>query len=290
MPTPPPVPASQRYPVQLRDFLTYLNQPQDPSQVITTPDPNNPGNYIVTDRNLDAASVTRDLHTEIMSMESIIGVKPFTVPTQNTMGQSVVWLHNNKSPGHADPNYYNNVPPLPPPSHNHVHHDSGSNTADDHLQYVRADGSRGFSAPVTAPAATKTTQLITLNQARNAGLNGSQVEAIIQADLAATSDHPITGPHPGRYRMTGGVFYGPTDVYGNIWLPFGANFSHLVTFVFMKMPFPGGSMLGWYAFQYMEDQLIMLSLNPQGATIQFIEDIAVDRQALVSLCWMAVGY
>lgn len=289
MPTPPPVPAAQRYPVAIRDFLTYQNQPGDSGHMLTSPDPNNPGNFIVTDLTLDAASVTRDLQTEILSLEKIIGVRPYMVPQQPTMGKSVLWLNGNKSPGHADPNNHNNINPTPAPSHNHAHKSSMSLNADDHPQYVRVDGTRGFYNPVNGHPATASTHMVTLTQARAAGLTAAQVESIIQTSLARTSDHPITGPTAGRYRMTGGQFYGPSDVNGNIFLNFGANFSRLVTFVFMKMPFPGGSMLGWGTFQYMEDQLILLALSPAGATIQFLEDIVVDRQAAVSLCWMAVG-
>ena len=286
MATPPPVDSSQRYPVALRDFCTYQNQPGDSNHMMVTPNPQ--GGTITTDLTLDAAAVTRDVQTEIISLEKTIGTRPFLVPTQPNLGKSVQWLFNNKSPGRVD--YRNSIPPLPPPSHNHAHHMSLDNNADDHPQYMRVDGTRAFANPVTAPPAVATNQLITLAQARTAGLNSTQVEQIIQSQMSYWAQFTLTGPRPGRCKMTGGMAQGYTDGNGNLYVSFApAGFSTLLTFVYMKLPFPGESMLGWYAYQYMEDQLVLLSMDARGAWIQFIEDIRVDRQALVCLSWMAVG-
>lgn len=288
MPTPPPVDSTQRYPIALRDFMTYQNQPGDSNHIVNTPNPGPGGGMITTDLTIDAAAVTRDIETEVVSLEKTIGAKPFLVPQQTTLGKSVVWLYNNKSPGKVDAR--NSVNPLPMPSHNHPHPLSTDLSSDDHDQYVRVDGARGFNNPVTAPPATSSGHLITLAQARGAGLTAPQVESVIQAQLAADAAYTVTAFGGGRFRMAGGWYYGYTNVNGDIYVDFGpAGFSQLMTFVYMKMPYPGESMLGWYQYQYVEDQLILLSMNQAGAWIQFIEDIRVDRQALVSMTWMAVG-
>ena len=276
MPTPPPVPATQRYPIQIRDFVTYQNQPQDGTKFWVAQ--NTDGTTTTTDLTLDAATVTRDLHTEIVSLEQTIGQKPFLCPSTNTVGGSIRWLYSNKSDA----------------THSHLHRTSTSLGADDHPQYMRVDGTRKFTAPVTAPGAANGNDLINLSQARTAGLNSSQVQGIINSTLAAqkfvSGEANLTGPDGRRWKMAGGVAQGYTDINGNLWVDLTpARFAQIRSFIYMKMPFPGGSMLGWYAYQYMEDQLILQGLSVQGALIQFIEDIRVDRQALVCMCWMALG-
>jgi len=279
IPTPPPVPASQRYPVQIRNFVSYADQPPDPNDPKKTFTVSNPdGTTTAIDLTLDSAIVTRDLHTEIVSMEQTVGQKPFLVG--GTMGSSIQFLHQNKATI----------------GHNHLHQAMYMiHVGDDHPQYMTVDGSKAFTAPVTAPGAVAGTHLINLSQAKVAGLNRTQVEAIIQsqlkAKLANLGDDFVRGPVPGqRWKMTGGFTTGYTDENGNIWVDFTpARFSEIISFIYMKNPFPGGSMLGWYAYQYMEDQLVLLGLSPQGAMIQFIEDIRVDRQALVALTWIALG-
>lgn len=291
MPVPPPVPAAQRYPLALRDFLTYEDQPGGSDNPVTTPNPYPPPPTVTTDLTLDAAAVTRDLITEILSLESTIGIRPFTVPGQLTLGGSVVWLFNNKSPGRADP-ATGNIPPTPPPSHNHDHTKLSALTHDDHPQYMLVNGARPFTSPVTASRAQAGTQLITLFQAKAAGLNSTQVETIIQETLAAHKDSTegvITGPDSRRWKMTGGQVMGFTDINGNIFINFApARFSGILTLVLMRMPYPLPSYWG-YGYQYEEDQLILQTLTTAGAWIQFREDIIVDRQAWVCFNWLALG-
>jgi len=276
MPVPPPVPAAQRYPLAIRDFVTYQNQPQDGTKIFVAQNPD--GTTTTIDLTLDSATVTRDLHTEIISLEQTIGAKPFMVPTTNTVGGSIRWLYGNKSDI----------------IHSHLHRTSTALGADDHPQYMRVDGTRRFTAPVTAPGATKGNDLINLSQAKTAGLNSSQVQGIINSTLAAqkfvSGEANLTGPDGRRWKMAGGMAQGYTDINGNLTVDLTpARFSGIRSFIYCKMPFPGGSMLGWYAYQYMEDQLVLLGLSNTTAIIQFIEDIRVDRQALVCMCWMALG-
>jgi len=290
MPVPPPVAASQRYPLAIRDFVKYQNQPQDGTKVFIIQNPD--GTTTTVDLTLDSDVVTKDLHAEITSLEKTVGAPTFLVPKTTDLGSSIRWLYYNKSTGRVDARRVIAPPPLP--SHNHYHQTARGRPADDHPQSMRVDGSRHFTAPVSAPSAAAAHQLITLSQAKTAGINSYQVEKIINSTLADqkldANDNNITGPDNRKWKMAGGVAQGYTDINGSLWVDLtSARFSELGTFVYMKMPFPGESMLGWYAYQYMEDQLVLLSMDARGAWIQFIEDIRVDRQALVCLCWMALG-
>jgi hypothetical protein len=307
MPAIPPVDATHRYPVTIRDFVKYMDQPQDGTKVFVTQNPD--GTTTTTDLTLDAAIVTKDLHTEIISMEQTIGAPPFLVPKTISLSGSIQWLFANKAWGRVDARGAITPPPVKlttgpgdrtgsapqsPPMHTHEHRTTTKLTADDHPQYMRVDGTRAFTAPVTAPAATAANDLINLSQAKNAGLTATQVSSIIQQTLAAQKlvpgEHNITGPDSRRWKMAGGVAQGYTDGNGNLWVDLTpARFAGILSFMWMKMPFPGGSMLGWYAYQYMEDQLILQALSNEGAMVQFIEDIRVDRSALVCMCWMALG-
>jgi hypothetical protein len=276
VPVPPPVPASSRYPLAIRDFVTYLDQPGGAGRYLIVQ--NSDGTTTTIDLTLDSAVVTKDVQTEIVSLEQTIGTKPFMTPGASTVGASIQYLYNYM----ADR------------THNHRHFMSKSLTADDHPQYMPVNGSRAFRAPVTAPGAKTANELINLSQAKIAGLTYTQVQATINNTLAAQKlvpgEHNITGPDNRRWKMAGGVAQGYTDGNGNLWVDLSpAKFNGILSFNYMKMPFPGGSMLGWYAYQYMEDQLVLMALSNSGAMIQFIEDIAVDRQALVCMCWIALG-
>jgi hypothetical protein len=262
------MPAS--YPTSLKTFTTYQNQPGPDSLV------------------LDVARITNEIHDEVVAIETTMGPRPFLPPGQKSLGQSVQYLYYNKAPGHVGAN--NVIDPTQLPTHEHPHAQTTGRNADDHAQYVPASGARGFTAPISGHPSTSGNHLITWSQAVGSGLTAAQVQSIISTDLASSSDYPCTGPSAGRYKMTGGQYYGPTDGNGNVWIDFSpARFSRLVSFVYMKRPFPGESLLGWYTYQYIEDQLILLSLSTAGATVQFIEDIAVDRSALVCMTWMALG-
>lgn len=295
-PTPPPVDASQRYPFWIREFVTYKDQPAGiAGDGVTITDPTKvyvAGDGTLTDLTLDSAVVTKDLQTEITSLEQTIGAPAYLVPKTTSLGASIQWLYTHKSTGQVDSR--GAIMPPPAPTHSHLHQASTALNADDHPMYMRVDGGRAFSAPVTAPAATNAHQLINLSQAKVAGLNSSQVQTIINQTLAAQKLVPgeagVTGPDGRRWKLAGGVAQGYTDVNGNLWVDLTpCQFSGILSFIFMKMPFPGLSMLGWYNYQYMEDQLLLLGLSTQGALIQFIEDIRVDRQATVCMCWIALG-
>lgn len=280
------------YPVAIKSFLTYVNQPSSPATIV--PDPDHPGQTppATVDLTLIRGKVTNEIHDEVIAVEKTMGItgpKPTVIPGTTTMGAEIKYLLNNKSAGQIDP-ANKAIYITTTPTHNHAHNQISGRPADDHKQYIRVDGTRAFTSPVNGRNATGSHHLVTLAQGQGAGLTHAQVQSIIQTQLTSSVNHPMRGPGPGRYRMTGGFYTGNTDIHGNAYIDFSyARFSRLISFVFMKNPFPGGSMLGYYAFQYMEDQLVLLSLSPEGATIQFIEDIVVDRQALIGMTWMALG-
>lgn len=282
------MPAS--YPTSIKSFLTYHDQPSNPSLIV--PDPDNPNGTV--DLTIDRAKITNEIHDEIIAVEKTVGVTGASVtvvPGTTNLGGEINFLYNNKSSGRADP-ISGAIYPLPPPSHNHLHA-SLDNLGDDvHPQYIRTDGARGFTAPVSAPNAAASNQLATLGQAESFGyLTAPQVVSSIQTEIHRKSPYPMTGPIAQRaFRIAGGFYYGPSDDNGNVWIDYSrANFAGILTFIFMKNAFPGESMLGWYTFQYPEDQIILLSVANNGAMVQFVEDIVVDRRALVALTWMVLG-
>lgn len=273
------------YPISVKSFLTYQDQPGSNNIV---PDPDHPGQTV--DLTIDRAKITNEIHDEVIAVEKTIGIPALAIiPGLRTYGSELNFLYNNKSSGIVDPTN-NAIYPLPPPSHNHTHAYLAGNDADVHPQYMRVDGARSFSAPVSSPNAAGGHQLATLAQAQAPGyLNSAQVAAAVDSVVDSVAPYPMKGPAPQRYRMTGGHFSGITDANGNVRIDYSAaRFSGVLTFVYMKNPFPGGSAYG-YVYQYEEDQLVLQEIDNNGAWIQFIEDIVVDRQALVSMTWMAVG-
>lgn len=275
------------YPTSIKSFLTYQDQPGSNNIV---PDPSNPAKTI--DLTIDRAGITNQIQDEVVAIEKtigIVGTGVTVIPNTHTLGSEINALFNGKSNGRVDPSN-NAIYPLPPPSHNHTHVELTGNSADVHPQYVRVDGTRGFSAPVLGQWGTALNHLCPLGQAQHVGwLTSPQVNFVVFTTVAAASSNVVRGPAAQRYRMTGGVFNGRTDENGVIFLDYSAaQFSGVLTVVYMKMPFPGASAYG-YTYQYEEDQLLMLAISNQGVLIQFTEDIVVDRQANVALCWMAVG-
>jgi hypothetical protein len=275
------------YPVSIKSFLTYQDQPGNTNKIV--PDPDKPPPATV-DLTIDRAKATDEIHDEVIAMEKTVGTgyKNTFIPGTRSMGAEVQAIFNDKANGHVDP-ANNAIYPIPP-WHNHGHRELSGNDKDVHPQYMRVDATRGFSAPVSGQWATAGNHLVPLNQIKSAGwLTYPQVEFVIYTTVAGSSAHPMVGPDPQRYRMTGGYFWGRTDSNGMVRIDYSAaQFRGVLTFVFMKMPFPGPSAYG-YTYQYEEDQLILIEIDNNGSWIQFSEDIVVDRQAWVSMTWMVVG-
>jgi hypothetical protein len=278
------------YPVSIKSFLTYHDQPSNPSLIV--PDPDKPGSTV--DLTIDRAKITDEIHDEVVAMESTIGIGiPLATPGAVTIGSEITYLFQNLSPGQADP-ITHVVYPLPPPSHNHIHDQLGGNDADVHPQYMRVDGTRSFGAAVSGQPATAMNDLATLGQAQGQGwLNYTQAETVINNQVLTEAPYPMISTHdfPGyqRYHMTGGLLAGYTDSNGLIRIDYSrANFRGIASIVFMKLPYPGSSAYG-YTYRYEEDQLILWEIDNSGAWIRFSEDIVVDRQAWVALTWMVLG-
>jgi hypothetical protein len=285
------------YPVSIKSFLTYQDQPPGSTSVIAPDDPTNPTPGTPYDLTIDRAYITNEIHSEVLAMEQNIGVganATIVVPGITTMGGEINFLYNNKANGRVDPSN-NAIYASVTPTHNHTHAELRNLDADDHTQYVLVDGARGFSAPVAGVPAAASNQLMTLGQLLSQGwLNSAQAQYVIDEQiLAETGGYPVRGPapqpYPWRYRMTGGYFWGQTDESGLIRIDYSAAaFIGILSIVYMKMPFPGVSVYG-YVYQYEEDQLMLIEIDNSGCTIQFTEDIVIDRQAWVSMCWMVVG-
>jgi hypothetical protein len=280
------------YPTSIKSFLTYQDQPPGPTSIV--PDPTNPGATV--DLTIDRAKATNEIHDEVIAMETAIGLgtqATIVIPGTRTMGAEINALYNGKAWGRVDPNN-NAIYPNVMPTHNHPHNQLSGKNADDHPQYMRVDGTRGFTNPVNGQWATAMNDLVTLAQVESAGyLNYNQVQSVIEETILAETPYPVRGPYPQpwpqRYRMTGGVSSGYTDSNGMLRVDYSdANFVGVLTFVYMKLPFPGRSAYG-YVYQYEEDQLVLFEVDNQGAWIIFTEDIVVDRQAWVAMVWMVVG-
>jgi hypothetical protein len=252
------MPAS--YPTSLASFLVYQDQPGDANHLLIDG----------TDLTIDSGHATNQLHDEIIAIEQTIGVRPFKVPSTTSIGASVIWLYQNKA-GIV---------------HSHYHGYLSNLGSDDHPQYAPTNAVRGFDAPITSPPARDGNQLINLDQIQGQGVTAAEMLALVEAEL---SPNTIRGLPGQALRIQGGQTWGYSDENGNLWVPFNPPFSALISFVYMKLPFPGESMLGWYTYQYIEDQLVLLALDNSGALIQFIEDIRVDARALVALSWTALG-
>jgi hypothetical protein len=287
------MPAS--YPASIKSFLTYQDQPGQPGHIVS--DPEKPGQLppATVDLTIDRARITNEIHEEIIAMEQNLGLRSDWGKYYGlSIGKNIDALFNGKANGHPDPTN-NAIYPLPPPSHNHIHAELSNKNADDHPQYMRVDGARGFTQPVAGQWATALNHLVPLAQAQSANfVTYNQVEFLIWTTVSENCPYPIAGPQwtAQRYRMTGGVTSGYTNSNGMLRVDYSAaNFGGILTFVFMKMPFPGGSIAypGAYTYRYEEDQLLLYEVDNNGAWITFQEDLTVDRQALVALCWIVMG-
>ena len=280
------------YPLSLKSFLTVQDQPGTNPIV---PDPDKPGSTV--DLTIDRARITDEIHDEIIAIEQAIGPtgggnSVTVIPGTTTLGAEINALFNGKSPGRIDPSN-NAIYPLPTPSHNHFHSQLSGLDADDHTQYMRVDGARGFNSPVSGQPGSAMNHLATLGQVQGMEyLNYNQVEFVVYTTVRSEANYPCVGfapqVSPLRYRMTGGYFSGRTDSNGLVRVDYSAaGFIGILTFVYMKMPYTGSN--SGYIYQYEDDQLLLQTVDNQGSWLQFAEGITVDRQANVALSWMVVG-
>jgi hypothetical protein len=255
------------YPGSIKSFIVYQDQP-------------GPDNVTI-----DYAYITNEIHDEIIAVENTIGARPFTIPPAQSIGDSISALYHDTAPI----------------NHGHSHSDLINLTSDDHVQYVRTDGTRGFSQPVSSPQAWSANQLLRYDQITNAGITAATFLNQLNGWFSALG-HQVTGaggtlpqwlwgapPRTFGWKVTAGISLGYTDANGNLFVSFAGAFQYMVlSFSFLRLPIPGGSHFG-YVYQYMEDQLLVRGISNRGAMVEFIEDIAIDKQAWVGVSWIALG-
>jgi hypothetical protein len=248
------------YPISIKTFITY----EDQHGPITGP----------SDPSIIYAYITNEIHDEVIAVEKVMGLHPFTSPGETTLGGTLKDIFQTKAPR----------------VHTHSHNFMLNRGADDHPQYVRTDGTRGFSPnPVGGVPGWYGNQLITLGQMTQMQNNGQMMTTPGLEWLVGVMESQFGYTCPGPWTITGGQSYGYTDQNGYLNVNFGGAFrSGILSFVYMRLPMPGGSHYG-YTYRFVEDQLLLRNLTRFGATIQFAEDVSVDRSAWVALSWIAIG-
>lgn len=227
---------------------------------------------------IDFAANTNELHDEVVAIESLLGTMPFSGTPYTTLGGALSDLYINKAPV----------------THTHAHSSLlGDNVGDDHPQYIRVDGTRGFTGPVTAPAAAVNSQLATLGQVQ--GLNFStnaSVAALIAAAVAplCIGEFSQSGPMPGMpnpiddsWMVTGGYVDFTTDISGNISVFYTGVFTQtVIAFCPINMP------TGAYDWRFSECTVISTTLT--GSVVQFVDhNGAVIGNREVAFSWIALG-
>jgi hypothetical protein len=213
------------------------------------------------------AEDVNELQSEVSALEGTLGINPFVGLPYNNLGQTLADLYANKAPY----------------DHQHDHHTlQDLNGFDDHTSYVRVDGTRGFSAPVSAPAATTPGQLATLAQLSALGFTTpAQVTSIVQGGVAnlvrAFADSgPLAGAIPGTpsWTLIGGMAQGNLDGNGQLHVTFGGSYfaNCLLAFIPTKMV-PANGWFAPYDYQNSDCAAITYSLNNVG--IQFFQGSAV---------------
>ena len=279
------------YPMSIKSFLTY----EDQHGPVTGPD----------DKSIIYAYIVNEIHDEVLAVEKIMGLHPFTSPGLTDLGSTLKSLVDTKSPR----------------LHTHTHFSLlWDSPANDHPQYSLTNGTSAFTSPVNGIPGNYGNQLITLGQVQSMQasgqlMTGTDIQNAVAASLAAfgvtctgapcviagagtppgirgTGQGPEIGPPPAtsQWVITGGGRQGYTDLNGMLNVSFGQAFrSTVVAFIFMRLPMPETSVYG-YKYQYMEDQLLLHNISPSGATVQFAEDVHIDRQAWVNMCWIGIGF
>lgn len=197
------------YPTSIKQFLTFADQPGDPTHPELT---------------LIYAFHINELHDEIIAIEKTIGTLPFAGLPFQTLNRLIKDLYNNKSPVV------------------HFHHHraiSANGVGNDHTQLLRTDGTVAATAPLGGVAGTNPSTLITLGQATGAGfLSPATVASMITAGF----ERCVKG-RPQGLSITGGFWTGGTNPSGDVlvWYP-DCRFRQVIGFLFCKCPgLPGAS-------------------------------------------------
>jgi hypothetical protein len=227
------------------------------------------------------ANSMNEIHSEVSSLESTLGTTPFAGTPYSTFGGAIQDLFFNKSPI----------------NHNHDHHLLYDETLDDHKQYVRVDGTRGFTAPVSGVAGNAGADLVPLHQLQSFGyINLAQAEQIaddaaLEAVIGAPGAQALWGaPHAGTWKIEGGIKSGCTGSNGTITVNFASPFPYcLQTFTCTKIPAPGGGGCPNGPYNYIEAQVTLVGYSLAGATVQFSHDYSYQPYMNVAFTWIALG-
>lgn len=220
-----------------------------------------------------------EIHDEVLSIETVLGTNPFANTPYSTFSGAVQDLYNSKAPL----------------THSHIHGGLQNVNFDDHYQYVRVDGSRGFTGPVPGVAGSGN-DLVPLHQLQSLGyLTSAQAQGIINSDTAnlVTGDFggpPLYGSSPAtpNWSIRGGVASGCTDGNGRVAVGLGPSFSRCVqAFTCTKIPAASGQSCPPY--NWIEAQVTLVAVNLTQAIVQFSHDYSWQPGMWVSFTWIAIG-
>jgi hypothetical protein len=241
-----------------------------------------------------------ELHDEVGSIELTLGVNPTqAAPSYVTsIGGAITDLYNTKAPK----------------AHQHTHgslpddvYESDGSLADDHLQYIRCDGTRPFTGPVMGQWATQANHLIPLGQVQSFGyINLTQANNLILSRLTNLIVGGLGGPplygtalSSPNWILTGGFQFGCTNSGGFINNSFGNAFGTVLgsgsgggmvqAFVATKTPAWGSPNPGCAPYNYIEAQLTLSGIDNLHAMVQFSHDYSFQRNLWVAYTWMAIG-
>jgi hypothetical protein len=261
------IPVTPIYPRAIKVFTTY----QDYTDIIW-------------------ARSINEVNVEVSVIERTLGTNPFQGTPYSTFGGAVQDLWVNKAPS----------------NHTHDHHLLQDLLIDDHVLYIRADGARSFTAPVTGVAGNNPNDLVTLGQLQSLNYaNTALVEQLIDNAVAnlvtgAYGGPPLYAPfgypppHP-NWIIKGGIFpFGWTDGSGIIHLSFGSGYpSGVVAVACTKIPVrpgPGYAPAPNGDYNHIETQITLLGASLGGAVVQFSHDYSWQPYMNVALTWLAIGW
>jgi hypothetical protein len=228
-----------------------------------------------------AASINQ-MQDEVFSIENVLGIQPFAGTPYTTFSGAVHDLYVNKAPLNH--------------SHNHALLNDDT-VGDDHLQYIRVDGSRGFTHAVSGPWAGVGSQLVPLSQVQAMGFcTLAEAEAIGAATAAGVltgwrGGAPLFGtPDLNTWQLQGGVFYGCTSGNGIVTVPFQHTFPHcLQSFTVTKVPVGTGGGCPNGPYNHIEAQVTLVGWALNAASVQFSHDYSWQPGMYVGFSWMALG-
>jgi hypothetical protein len=225
-----------------------------------------------------------ECHDEIVALENLLGIKPFTGTPYTTFGGAIYDLYMNKAPL----------------THTHEHRNLlDDNQGNDHPQYIQVNGYPGFTHPVTGKAGTNSADLVPLSQLNGMGYqNAAQVQAAINAALGNLMAGARGGPpllvvgNPNvapAWVIQGGIYSQVTDAGGRINIPFNHNYPNLVqAFTATKLP-PQGNPGPAPNYNWIEAQTTIVGVGSNYVTLQVSHDYSWQGGMWFTCSWIAIG-